>query len=222
MNLVASRLSILMGTASLLTIASVVAAQAQVAPTQMAQGQAQELPEQVLITGSLIRGAVAVGVPVTTIGAGDFKEIGALTNGGAVIKDPSIVGYTSLDNVSIGTPDDVEAHQNIAIHGIEMRGSGTLMLVDGMRFPIQGTIGNLDPAIIPQLAVDRVDVLADGASATYGSDAIAGVVNIILKKDYNGAVTQFRIADSGLGDLSLSGSQLYGRTWDGGGITATY
>ena len=66
-----------------------------------------------------------------------------------------------------------------------------LLLIDGMRFPNQGRGGcQTDPSIIPQLAVDHVDLLTDGASATYGSDAIVGVINVIMKRGYDGAMVR--------------------------------
>src|SRR5258706_12817662 len=79
MNPTTSKLAILMGSASLLTRASAIAAQAQqVAQAQMAQANPQEVPEQVLVTGSLIRGTAAVGVPVTNLSPRDFAQTGAL------------------------------------------------------------------------------------------------------------------------------------------------
>src|SRR5438093_6318124 len=80
MNPKTSKLTTLLGTASLLTMANAIAAQAQqVAQAQMAQASPQEVPEQVLITGSLIRGTAAVGVPVTNLSPQDFSVTGALT-----------------------------------------------------------------------------------------------------------------------------------------------
>src|SRR5207237_10366355 len=74
-----AKLATLMGSASLLTLTNVLAAQAQqVAQAQMAQA-AQEVPEQVLITGSLIHGTAAVGVPVTNLSVQDFRQTAALT-----------------------------------------------------------------------------------------------------------------------------------------------
>src|SRR5438270_8938345 len=96
-------------------------------------------------------------------------------------------------------------------------------MVDGIRFPPQADgICAIDPSIIPSLALDRVDILADGASATYGSDAIAGVINVILKRNFNGAVTLFHYQQPDKGGQQIQASQLWGRTWDGGDITLTY
>src|SRR4029077_7935430 len=103
-------------------------------------------------------------------------------------------------------------------------GPKTLLMVDGIRVPFQSaSLCIVDPSIIPQLAVDRIDVLADGASATYGSDAVAGVLAIVLKRGFDGAITQLQLSSiPGLGNLSVMASQLYGKKWDGGDITVTY
>src|SRR6476660_7690087 len=96
MNTSASRLATLMGSASLLTLAGLQSAQAQqvaqgqqVAQAQMAQG-ATELPEQVLITGSLIHGAAAVGVPVTNLSVQDFNQTGALITSDLLRSVPAV------------------------------------------------------------------------------------------------------------------------------------
>src|SRR5256885_6982103 len=96
-------------------------------------------------------------------------------------------------------------------------------LFRSVRFPPQADgICAIDPSIIPALALDRIDILADGASATYGSDAIAGVINIILKRGFDGAVTQFNYSVGDAGGAHYQAGQLWGRTWDGGDITLTY
>ena len=81
MNSKTSKLATLLGSASLLTMANAMTAQAQqLAQAQMAQAGPQEVPEQVLITGSLIRGTAAVGVPVTNLSPQDFAQTGALNH----------------------------------------------------------------------------------------------------------------------------------------------
>src|SRR5260370_13403708 len=95
-------------------------------------------------------------------------------------------------------------------------------MVDGMRFAPQAFGGcTVDPSIIPALSLDRIDVLVDGASATYGSDAVAGVINIILKRGYDGAVSQLRYGHAACTDIDLA-SQLLGRSWGRGTITFSY
>src|SRR3984893_18394440 len=221
MNATTSKFAILMGSASLLTLTNALAAQAQqVAQAQMAQA-GQEVPEQVLITGSLIHGTAAVGVPVTNLGTQDFITSGALTTSDLFRSIPSA-------NVTPG-PVGTKANANIGkqtrvnIRGLDPNdGTRSLMMVDGYRFPPQGEADcTIDPSVIPAIALDRIDILVDGASATYGSDAIAGVINIILKRGYEGAVSQLRTSLT-KGKESYQASQLWGRTWDGGDVTLSY
>src|SRR6266566_5541053 len=173
MNPRSSKLACLLGSASLLAMAGSGVAQAQ---AQMAQAVQAEVPEQVLITGSLIRGTAAVGVPVTNLGPQDFVTSGALTTSDLFRSVPSA-------NVTPG-PVGTQANANIGkqtrvnIRGLDPNdGTRSLMMVDGYRFPPRGEADcTIDPSIIPQIALDRIDILVDGASATYGSDAIAGVI----------------------------------------------
>jgi outer membrane receptor protein involved in Fe transport len=70
--------------------------------------------------------------------------------------------------------------------------------------------------------LDHIDVLVDGASATYGSDAITGVINLILKRNMDGAITQARWTTGEGGKNRYAASAVWGRTWDGGQITLSY
>jgi len=99
----------------------------------------------------------------------------------------------------------------------------SLLMIDGMRFPGQGN-GQcmIDPSIIPALSLDHIDVLVDGASATYGSDAVGGVINIILKRNMDGAITQLRWTTAEGGKNRYLASAVWGRTWDGGQVTLSY
>ena len=179
--------------------------------------QADELPETVLVTGSLIRGTTEVGVPVTRLTPQDFATTGALTTADlfrtvpAAVVLPGPVGTAAAANIGRGT--------KVMIRGLDV-GSGprSLLMIDGMRFPLQS---ETDPSIIPALSMDHIDVLVDGASATYGSDAVSGVINIILKRNMDGAITQARL--TGAGDKNrYAASAVWGRMWDGGQVTLSY
>jgi outer membrane receptor protein involved in Fe transport len=175
--------------------------------------------EEVLITGSLISGTAAVGVPVTNLGADDFQEVAPLSVYQIVQTLPSIEARMS-DSPSVGGTRHFQG--NISIHGQDS--VEQLLMIDGKRYPLQGyDLDNIDPSFIPQLAVQRIDVLTAGASATYGADAIAGVINVILRRGYDGAQSYVRgsIAQKG-GAPSITASQLWGRTWDTGNITLTF
>jgi hypothetical protein len=128
---------------------------------------------------------------------------------------PGPVSSNSAANIDKGT--------RVNIRGLDNNtGVRTLLMIDGLRFVPQAFGGcTLDPSIIPAISLERIDVLVDGASATYGSDAVAGVVNIILKRGYDGAITQLRYTTAD-GKNAYEASQLWGRSWDGGNITLSY
>jgi iron complex outermembrane receptor protein len=110
--------------------------------------------------------------------------------------------------------------------GVDLRGLGataTLVLVDGHRMAGSGVEGDFaDVSAIPTSAIDHVEVLLDGASALYGSDAVGGVVNIILKRQFDGAETRALgsfTSDGGAGETQLS--QTFGKSWDSGNLTVS-
>lgn len=214
------KISALLQTASFLAIGNVLTAQAQTAQTAAA---AQEVPEQVLVTGSLIHGAATVGVPVTNLSDQDFKETGSLTVAD-VLKTLPDVTVKIADAINENGGEAVH-NQDVSIHNIRSStASEALMMIDGMRFPPQGlSFCTIDPSIIPTLALERVDVLADGASAIYGSDAVSGVINVIMRKGFEGAITQLQYGQStDIGGSSYDAQQLYGRKWDSGDVTVSY
>jgi iron complex outermembrane recepter protein len=94
----------------------------------------------------------------------------------------------------------------------------TLTLVDGLRYPqfpfpqvsVQAVISFVDLNSIPLASVDRIEILNDGGSATYGTDAIAGVVNVILKDEYNGADLLNYFGISQRGDAEVYHGSLVG------------
>jgi outer membrane receptor protein involved in Fe transport len=106
--------------------------------------------------------------------------------------------------------------------GINLRGLGagsTLVLLDGRRIASGGSGAFVDVSTIPLSALERIEVITDGASAIYGSDAVGGVVNFILRDDYDGAETNIRYGGVTDGDLrELNVSQLAGATWDRGAV----
>ena len=184
------RLVALMGSASLLTMAN-----ANPASAQGEVAQADEIPETVLITGSLIRGTAAVGVPVTNLSPMDFAMTGALTTADLFRTFPA--ANVAPGPVATMSGANIERGTKVNLRGLDTgNATRSLLMIDGMRFPGQGN-GQcmIDPSIIPALSLDHIDVLVDGASATYGSDAIGGVINIILKRNMDGAITQVRWTD---------------------------
>jgi iron complex outermembrane recepter protein len=220
--LAASRASALFGTVSLIALTAAYPSHAQ--PQQAAQPQqvAQAGPpiapveEEVLITGSLIHGAAAVGVPVTALGAEEFQHTGAVSISDLLRSTPDVDVVTSGAHIAAGASLTHSARVNV--HGLGF--FRTLVLYDGMRYPPTGVYADgYDPEILPPLAVERVDVLADGASATYGSDAISGVVNVIMKRRFEGATSQAQYNFGYKGGSGWQVQQLYGRNWGSGDVT---
>jgi outer membrane receptor protein involved in Fe transport len=231
MNLIGSGFSMgrgkvaaLLGTASLLTISSILADRdrAYAGEVMTAAAVPEEIPENVLITGSLIRGTVAVGVPVVNLSPMDFAQTGALTTADLFKNFPAAV----IMNGDIGSiaAARIDRGGKVNLRFLDTTNATRgLLMVDGMRVPPSGNgVCAVDPSIIPSVSLDHIDVLVDGASATYGSDAISGVINLILRRNYDGAQTQFRITNRVGGANRYSFSQLWGRTWDGGQITLSY
>src|SRR5690606_7738103 len=101
-----------------------------------------------------------------------------------------------------------------------LRGLGpgsTLTLINGHRLGYDGLGGAVDISLIPLDALERIEVVMDGSSAVYGSDAIAGVVNFITRKDYTGARSTASIGSATQGGgLDRRFSQMFGHAWNEG------
>ncbi len=147
--------------------------------------------EAVIITGSRVPtppGAVAA--KVVTIDAEAIQQAGVDSNVMEILRKnlPSFQGRSNA-----GTSNANNTNQNTAGGSqIQLRNLDTLILINGRRAAISGIAGIggkafVDINQIPPSAVDHIEVLSDGASAIYGSDAVGGVVNIILKSNFNGA-----------------------------------
>ena len=170
---------------------------AAVVPAALAQATAAKKPEETVkmekftVTGSLI--PVAAGsttVPLTVLGTPEIEKTGVTTDLVDVIRSsmPSFYGGNNMGS-DVANTNSGDTNGGSALF---LRNRSTLVLVNGRRAatsPVVATGGGsfVDVSTIPFSAVERVEILTDGASATYGSDAVSGVINIILKKNYNGA-----------------------------------
>ena len=146
-----------------------------------------------VVTGSNIPTAAdASDVPIVVIGRHDVEKTGINTNVLELLRK-SIPAFAGRSNA--GTSNGSNTNQATGDGSqISLRNLPTLVLVNGRRVTYSSISGSggknfVDVNMFPLAAIDRVEVLTDGASAIYGSDAIGGVVNIILKADYNGGET---------------------------------
>jgi iron complex outermembrane receptor protein len=146
---------------------------------------------EVVVTGTLIPTSPdAAAVPITTIDASQLQQTGVTDNALDMLRK-AIPAFAGRSNA--GTAN-AQSHNQFTAGGsqIQLRNLPTLVLVDGERVAddavagLNGSKDFVDVSQIPAAALERVDVLTDGASSLYGSDAIGGVVNFILKHDYHG------------------------------------
>lgn len=175
--------------------------------------------EQVNVTGSLIHGVQDAVAPLIYL-----KQQQLAMTSFPTVED----ALYSLPQMSLNGPrEDLGIDNNYQYGaGLDLRGLGvgaTLVLVNGRRQPLSGLNGDfVDVSTIPWSAVERIEVLPDGASALYGSDAVAGVVNIIMKDKFDGADTQMRYGSAVTGRREVMVSQLLGTHWSGGHAMLAY
>lgn len=154
------------------------AQQAQAAATGTEQPPLQE----VIVTGSRVRRVDAeTASPVMVIDKSTIEQTGAATVGDLVTRIPSVGGAAVNPALNNGGGF---GETNIELRGLDAK--RTLILIDGQRVNLVGSSGAVDVNQIPLNAIDHVEVLNEGAGAVYGSDAVAGVVNFITRKDYDG------------------------------------
>jgi outer membrane receptor protein involved in Fe transport len=178
--------------------------------TQTGQKKPQTL-QTIVVTGSHIRRVdLETSNPVVTVSSQQIQQSGAVTVGDLIQQLPAVTGSPMNPRVNNG------GGTGGAFADLRGLGTGrTLVLVDGHR------VTNNDLNIIPTEMIERVEVLTDGGAVTYGSDAIGGVVNFILKKNYQGAQATFNYGISDRNDGQRQGTSfIFGQTSDKGSILA--
>lgn len=165
------------------------------AVAQDTASQPQEL-DRVEVTGSRIRQVDAeTSSPILTIDRAQLEETG-LTSVGDVLFNITSSDGGALRNITTST-NGSDGTQNISLRGLGA--TRTLVLVNGRRWLTAGD-GTVDLNTIPIAVVERIEVLKDGASAVYGSDAIAGVVNVITRKNFEGGEARAYLGQYAEGD----------------------
>ena len=190
----------------------------------VAAGVASSSPE-ILVTGTRIRGSAPTGAHVIALDRTTIEQSGLATTQALMATIPQNFGGGANEG-TVGFTQRNNAGSNIGYGAsVNLRGLGTtstLTLVDGNRLALGGGGGTfVDLSLIPTSAIERIEVLADGASAIYGSDAVAGVVNVRLRRAFEGAETSLR---TGMADgyTEFQASQIFGRKWATGHIMAAY
>lgn len=195
-------------------------AQANPPTSQSADSKSgQPAVSEVVVTGTNIRGTAPVGSPLIAVTRKDIDQTGATTVSQILQLQPQILNFGITDTSRSGTggAGNITYATSINLRGLSPY--ATLTLFDGFRVDPAGTVGSaVDPNSIPSIMLQRVDVVADGASATYGSDAIAGVVNLIPRRNFEGMLVQAR---GGWGDHydEQQYDALIGHKWNSGQLT---
>jgi iron complex outermembrane receptor protein len=209
----------------------IAAAEASSVPRDVTDSESNVSPsprddlDEVIVTGTHIRGIDNKTNPIIVIDRDQIDRSGYSSTQDLFRSLPQ--NFTSGDANADGIySGNANAASNADFgSGINLRGLGpssTLVLLDGHRLAPSALGSFVDVSLIPLSAIDRVEILTDGSSAIYGSDAVGGVVNIILKKDYRGADTTARFGSVTNGSRREELlAQTLGTAWTGGNIVGT-
>jgi len=175
---------------------------------------AQAAPgEQIVVTGSRLPAGVKAPTPLTVLGSQAIEDRNPATIGEVLQQIPSFGAIDSPNTAGVTSRGGGQINP-------DLRGLGqsrTLVLINGRRHVPTATTGSVDLKVVPTLLVDRVEVVTGGASAAYGSDAVSGVVNIVLKNDLKGIRATVSGGISGQNDADERRLSLAGGTSFAGG-----
>jgi len=170
----------------------------------------------IVVTGSSIRGVPPTGSNLISLGRSDIEATGAVTTPDLLASVPQLNSFNTAPQASN------DGFGSFAPGLRSLPPSATLVLMNGHRLVGAGANEtNPDYPLIPNLAIERVEIVADGASSIYGSDAIAGVVNFITRRRFDGveASVTYGVADD---YSSFTANVLAGRDWGTGSFLAAY
>lgn len=180
-----------------------------------APGPDDKTVQEIIVTGTLIRGVAPVGTNVIGLDKNTIVASGATTTNELLARIPQVANFFNTTPV---TPSGAATTFSTP----QIRGLPTLILIDGHRVTGAGTtVTGVDPSIIPPSVLERVEVLADGGSSLYGSDAVGGVINFTTRKRFDGVQAHgvYGFADD---YRTIDADVTVGRDWDDGSIYASY
>jgi iron complex outermembrane recepter protein len=197
----------------------------QIASAQSADDTAED-EEEIIVTGTLIRGSAPVGSNVIALGQEAFQETGAQSTNDLLASIPQVTNYFNrvpVSDLAIAVNQIQISRPNLRnISGNNAASSATLILVDGHRIASAGVNqASIDPDLIPTGAIERVEVVTEGGSATYGADAVAGVINFITRKRFDGVEVggHYGIAKN---YWQWDANATVGKAWDNGSAYVSY
>lgn len=195
------------------------------AMAQQAENNAEteQTDADIVVTGTLLRGVAPGGTNVVSVGQEAVQSSGASTTAQLLQSVPQLGSFGNLQSPLPGGTLTANRPNLRSLPGFNTAGgSTTLVLLDGHRIVGMG-VGSTtpDPDFIPPGAIQRLEIVPDGGSAIYGSDAVAGVMNFITRRDFNGVEANARY---GFADdyQSFDASAAMGKKWDGGSAFIAY
>lgn len=193
--------------------------------TALAENGEATVVDEVVVTGTLLRSSGELASPVHVLNRNDLESRGRGTVAEALTDLPQNYAGSGTPGALLAGADHGGSNGVVAT-GINLRGLGadaTLVLVNGRRLAGTGFRGEFaDVSALPSAAVDRVDILLDGASALYGSDAVGGVVNIIMRRAFDGQESAVRLSAAEGGMETIQASHIAGRAWSSGSALLSY
>jgi iron complex outermembrane receptor protein len=182
-------------------------------------GAGDETLAEIVVTGTNIRGAAPTGSSVISVDREQIENSSGVTALAILQETPQIMnfGITESSRTGNGGAGNITFGASVNLRGISP--FATLTLINGHRMPPNGTTGAApDPNVLPTIALERVEVVADGASAIYGSDAIVGVANLILRRHVQGFEANLRYGTAAGYDDRQFGA-IFGHDWGSGRMT---
>ena len=182
--------------------------------------------KEIVVTGTLIRGSAPVGSNAIQLGQDALQETGAQSSNDLLASIPQVTNYFNrvpVSDLAIAVNQIQISRPNLRnISGNNAASSATLILVDGHRIASAGVNqASIDPDLIPVGAIERVEVVTEGGSATYGADAVAGVINFITRKRFDGVEVggHYGIAKN---YWQWDAGVTAGKSWDNGSAYLSY
>lgn len=179
---------------------------------------------EVTVTGTRIRGGTVASTTIR-IGREAMRDAGQSSAADVFRALPQNFGGGSNPGIGANVPQgkgsDLAGGSSVNLRGLGS--DATLTLLDGRRLSYDGALQSVDVSAIPFAAIDRIEVVPDGASALFGSDAVAGVVNIVLRRDFDGLETSARVAGStDGGNFQQQYGVAAGQRWSSGSAFLAY
>lgn len=191
------------------TVAALLTALLAYTPSAFSQEEAVEEIEEVVVTGTRLKTTNEnSSQPIVSLGEDALAKSGEFDIGEVLNDTPALLNSVTSTNSVDSSAVNIGQTQNFGGAALDLRGLGikrTLTLVNGRRHVagIEGTSA-VDISTIPSGLIDRVDILSGGASAVYGADALTGVVNVILKDDFEGFDIGVQAGADGSGDTNAN------------------